>query len=100
MAISPESKMRTPDRVLVLKVIDGEKPKNSTGQVDPRLFKGENKLHAVMDQQTTLWRLKYDDGNIPQALKGQFTNFKALKAFAENYFKTRNIEIVEVKDVT
>lgn len=98
MAISPESKMRTPDRILVLKIKDGEKPKNSTGNVDARLFKGENKLHGVMDTQTTLWKLKYDDGDIPPPLKGQFTNFKALKAHAEEYYRKRNIEIIEVKD--
>lgn len=98
MAISPESKMRTPDRILVLKIKDGEKAKNSAGLVDSRLFKGDNKLHGVMDTQTTLWKLKYDDGDIPGPLKGQFTSFKALRIHAEEYFRKRNIEIIEVKD--
>lgn len=96
--ISPESKLRSPDRVLVLKVKEGLKPMSTTGAADPRLFTGENKLHAVMDLQTCLWRFKYDMGIVPEPLKGTFTNFTALKKFASAYYDKRNIEIVEVKD--
>src|ERR1700747_201647 len=99
--ISPESKMRSPDRVLKLEVIDGKKPLNSTGIVDPRLFKdGEdaNKLHAVMDTETCLWSFRYEKGAIPPALKGNFTGFKALKKHADTYFEQRNVKITEVKD--
>lgn len=98
MAISPESKMKSPDRILVLKVMEGKKPISTTGAADPRLFSGENKLHAVMDQQTCLWRLKYDMGIVPESLKGTFTGFNALKKFAIEYYAKRNIEITEVKD--
>ena len=98
MAISPESKMRSPDRILVLKVKDGQNPRTSKGVIDTRLFTGENKLHAVMDQQTTLWTLKYEQGGVPVPLQCSFTSFKALKAHADAYFNTRNIEITEVKD--
>ncbi len=98
MSISPESKMSSPDRVLVLKVMEGMKPLNTSGVADPRLFTGENKLHAVMDEQSCLWKFKYDMGIVPEALKGNFTGFKALKKFADSYFNKRNIEIVEVKD--
>lgn len=98
MAISPESKMRTPDRVLVIKPMDGKKPKDVLGNTDPRLFSGENKLHAIMDTQTTLWKLSYEMGNIPQPLKCQFTSFKALRQHAEEYYNKRNIIITEVKD--
>lgn len=90
--------MRSPDRVLVLKVMDGKKAISTTGAADPRLFTGENKLHAVLDEQTTLWKMKYDMGIVPEPLKGTFTGFKALKKFAELYYAKRNIEIVEVKD--
>lgn len=90
--------MRSPDRVLVLKTIDDKKPLSSKGLVDIRLFTGENKLHAIMDQQTSLWSFKYDQGIVPVPLKCHFTSFKALKSHADNYFRTRNIEIVEVKD--
>lgn len=98
MAISPESKMRSPDRILVLKAMEGKKPMNTIGVNDPRLFTGENKLHAIMDAQTCLWRLKYDMGIVPETLKGTFTGFKALKKFADLYYGKRNIEIVEIKD--
>jgi hypothetical protein len=98
MAISPESKMRSPDRILVLKTIDDKKPLSSKGLVDARLFTGENKLHAIMDQQTSLWKLKYDQGNVPVPLQCHFTSFAKLKLYAEDYFRKRNIEIIEVKD--
>lgn len=98
MAISPESQMRSPDRVIVLKTLDDKKPLTSKGMVDSRLFTGENKLHAVMDMQSCLWRLKYEQGAIPPGLKGNFTSFKALLQHAREYFSTRNIEIIEVKD--
>lgn len=98
MAISPESKMRSPDRILVLSVMEGKKPQSTTGAADPRLFTGENKLHAVMDQQTTLWHLKYDMGIVPQPLKCQFTSFRSLREYAELYYNKRNIEIKEVID--
>lgn len=98
MAISPESKMKSPDRVLVLSVIEGKKPMSTTGAADPRLFTGENKLHAIMDPETTLWRFKYDMGIVPEPLKGTFTGFRALKKFADEYYHRRNIVITEVKD--
>lgn len=96
--ISGESKMRTPDRVLKLEIIDGTKPKTTLGTIDPALFNGNNRLHAVMDLETSLWSMKYDNGNIPEVLKGQFTSFNRLKEHAEKYFRNRNIRITEVKD--
>lgn len=99
MAISPESKMRSPDRVLVLSVIEGKKPLNTLGIADPRLFTGENKLHAVMDQQTTLWTFKYEQGAVPEALRRlSFTSFKMLKQYADDFYNKRNIVIKEVRD--
>lgn len=98
MAISPESKMRSPDRILVLSIMDGKKPLNTLGAADPRLFNGENKLHALMDEQTTLWSFKYDMGNVPPPLQCKFTSFSALRRHAEEYYNKRNIEIKEVKD--
>lgn len=97
MAVSPESKMRLPDRVLVIQPIEG-KPLATNGIMDKRLFTGENKLHAVMDSQTSLWKLKYDMGGVPSALTGVFTSFAAAKKHAQDYFKSRNVEIVEVID--
>lgn len=90
--------VRSHDRILELAVIDGKAALSSTGMVDTRLFTGGNKLHAIMDLETCLWRFKYDDGILPQPLKGVFTSFKALRKFAEEYFLKRNIRITEVKD--
>lgn len=98
MADSLESKMRSPDRILVLSVIDGKAARSSTGMIDPKLFTGENKLHGKMDTATTLWYFQYENGILPQPLKTKFTSFKALKKHADDYFKTRNIEIKEVLD--
>ena len=95
-SVSP--KERKSDRILVLKVKDGEKPLSSTGLVDPRLFTGENKLHAVQNPRNLLWSFKYDQGGLPPVLKQQFTNFETLFKHATSYFATRNIEIVEVID--
>jgi hypothetical protein len=100
--ISPESKMRSPDRILKLEIMDGRKPLGSTGNTDPRLFKEDgpetNQLHAVMDLETSLWSIKYDKGAIPAALAGRFTGFKQLYDHAKNYFAKRNINITQVLD--
>ena len=98
MADSPESKMRSADRILELEVIDGMAPKSNTGMVDTSLFTGTNKLHAKMDPATTLWSFQYERGILPEPLKAKFTSFKILRKYAEDYFKKRNIQIKEVKD--
>ena len=90
-------KQRSPNRILVLKPIDG-KPLDSTGMVDPRLFKGGNQLHGIMDEQSCLWRLKFEKGIVPPELRQSYTSFKLLKSAAERYYRQRNIEIEEVKD--
>lgn len=92
-----KSKMRSTDRILVLRPIEGSKAKSSTGLVDPRLFKGDNNLHAIMDPMG-LWYCRLDQGVIPPELKQQFTSFAKLLKHIQEYYKTRNIEIVEVKD--
>jgi len=91
-------KQRSPNRILVLKPIEGTKAMSTTGLTDPRLFKNENSLHAIMDDSTCLWRMKYEQGSIPAELRQSFTSFRLLKAHAERYYKQRNIEVVEVKD--
>lgn len=97
--VSEESKMRSTDRVFVLEVIPGEKAKTNTGMVDPRLFKEGaegNRLHAIMDTQSSLWYLKYEKGGLPEPLKGMFTSFNKLKDFAERFFINRGVRITEV----
>lgn len=96
---SPESKMRSPDRIFKLEVIDGTKPRSAMGTVDPSLFKEDgNRLHVIMDLETSLWGFKYDRGFIPQALAGKYTGFKQAKEDAARYFEKRNIRITEVLD--
>jgi len=94
--VSEESKMRTPDRILELKVMAGKKPLDTLMRVDPRLFEGENKLHAIMDLPTSLWTLKYDKGSVPPILSGRYTGFRQAFDAAKNYYNQRNIEITQV----
>jgi hypothetical protein len=83
------------DRIFKLKVKEGFKAINAkTIWADPRLFNGENRLHAIQD--TGLWYLKYDCGALPEVLKQRFTNFNQLIKFTTNYFNMRNIEIEEI----
>lgn len=93
-------KMRSDDRILVIRPMEGKQDVDSRGLIDPRIFKGEGKnLHGVMDPATCLWEIKYEHGALPLHLKGQqFTNFSKLLAFAREYFNKRNLEIVEVID--
>lgn len=92
------NKERKTDRVLELKPIEGKATLSSTGLVDPRLFNGENKLHAVMDTRNCMWRLKYEAGGLPEPLKQTFTNFTKLLEFTTRYFNKRNIEITRIID--
>jgi hypothetical protein len=94
-----EDKNNTPSREIVLRPIEGKKPLNGIGLVDPRLFKGSNKLHAIMAEDG-LWYCKYADGNVPEPLKIKFTTVKKLVEHVRSYFENRNIEIVEVKNAS
>lgn len=92
--------VRSIDRILVLKPIDG-KPLSSAGLLDTKLFKkGEdaNRLHIVMDPQSCLWTFKYDKGIVPPIFKQHFTSFTRAYDFAKDYMLRRNIEITEVID--
>ena len=91
------TKDRKTDRVLVLKAREGVTT-SSTGLVDPRLFKGENKLHAIQDEDKSLWIFKYECGGLPPPLKQSFTNFNLAYKHAEKYFNSRGVDIVEVID--
>lgn len=91
-------KERSTDRILVIQPKVGKKPKNGIGLVDPRLFTGENRLHAIMDSQYASWYLKYDQGVLPQAFKQKFTSFPVLLSTVKNYYNKRDLEITEVID--
>lgn len=95
---NPQEKMKSDDRILVLKPMDGKNPRSNTGLIDSRLFQGGNRLHAIRSNIDQLWYIRYDQGIVPPALKCKFTSFKALQAHVEPYFKNRNVEIEKVID--
>lgn len=88
----------SPDRTLVLKPIEGKKPLDTRGVTDPRLFTGENTVHAIMDKRSMLWTIKYAQGLPPPKLRNKYTSFSKLRAAMDDYFSKRNVEIVDVKD--
>lgn len=97
--MTPESNIRSADRTLILKPIEGQKPLSSAGLPDPRLFSGEQGVKVKMDPQTCLWSFQYTNkGILPEALKGVFTSFGAAMRHADNYFKKRNVQITAVRD--
>lgn len=97
--ISTESRIRSPDRILKLEVIDGKKPKSVMGIIDSRLFQGDdNRIHIIMDLETSLWSIRYDKGSVPPALSGQYTGFKQAFDHTSKYFETRNVRITQVID--
>lgn len=92
------NKLRSSDRIVVLEPMDGKKSLNTSGLVDTRLFTGRNQLHIIMDPQTCLWSFKYESGILPDPLKQRFTSFRNIYDYAVEYFRKRNIKIVEVID--
>ena len=93
-----KQKMKSDDRLIILKPIDGKKTLSSTGMPDKRLFTGENKLHAVLDLRTGMWHLHYEIGALPGGLKGNWTLFSELEKHVRAYFKSRNVEVTEIKE--
>lgn len=89
---------RKSKRELVLELMDNKRPLNSIGQVDPRVFKGGNKVYLVQDVQYMLWYFKYESGIIPGGLNQKFTRFDEALEFAKKYFKSRNLKVVDVID--
>src|SRR5258705_5643303 len=68
-----------------------DKVKSVMGLVDPRLFTGENKLHAKLVN--GLWSLYYENGVVPASLKQQWTSWDKMYNFIHSYFDKRNITI-------
>lgn len=86
------------DRVFSLTQRPGVKTTDANGLVDPRLFKGENKLHAVMDSGSCHWFMKYEQGGLPEPLRGRYTSFVKLTEAATNYFNSRGVDVTEIAD--
>lgn len=92
-------KMRSDDRILVIRPKEGLKTLSSTGLVDHRLFKEDgNRLHAKLEKFTSLWYVDYENGQVPPALQQRWTSFNKLMTFTKDYFNNRNIDIIEVQD--
>ena len=92
------AKNKNNDRIIVLAPIEGQTVLSGLGQNDSRLFTGENKLHGVMDEQTSLWSLHFEHGIVPGSFKQQFTTFNKLLDFVKTYYEKRNVQVVEVID--
>jgi len=92
------NKIRSDDRIIVLKPKEGMDVLNTSGIVDKRLFSGENQLHAIKDPETCFWSLRYDAGTLSEPLKGSWNSFNKLINHVTDYFSRRNIEVIEVKD--
>lgn len=83
----------TKDKILILEPIGAAY--NTSGMLDKRLFTGENKLHAVLED-NGLWSFHYDSGIMNEPLKQKFTSLSmALKA-AKTYFDKRNVRVKEI----
>jgi hypothetical protein len=93
-----EVKMNAPERELIIRPIAGTKTLDSAGVVDTRLWKGGNSIRAIMGE-GGIWYFKYENGILPEALKGKYTSISKLVTFAKEYFSKRNLEIVEVKNI-
>lgn len=92
-----KAKMNSLDRVIVLEPMEDAKTLSASGEVDMRLFKGENNLHAIYDIQKGLWFLRYEKGIIPEAMKQMFSEFQPLLDFVRVYFQKRNVRVTEVR---
>lgn len=89
--------LRSTDRILVLKQIPGKNTLRSNGLTDNTLFTGGNKLHALLDE-SGIWSLQYEKGNIEESLRQKFTSFPRLMKHATEHYRKRNIKIEEVID--
>ena len=99
MYATPETNLRSTDRVLELAPAANKTVLNSQGVPDKRLFTGEQKLHITMDPATCLWYCRWEsNGVLPGGLKGSFTSFKSAIKHVENYFAHRNIQVTKVND--
>lgn len=93
-----KEKMHTTDRLIVLRPMEGKDPKDAQGNVDKRLFSGENNLHAVYDVNKGWWSVRYDKGAIPGGLDRNWTDLTNTVDTVRQYFAARNVEVVEVRD--
>lgn len=92
------NKIKSDDRVIILKPKEGFDPLDSSGMVDKRLFTGDNGLHVIKDPETCFWSLRFEAGILPDPLKGSWNSFNKIVDHVRDYYNRRNIEIVEIRD--
>lgn len=91
--------MNAKDRAFILKEKPGQKARGTTGLVDPRLFKGGNKIHAYQDASTCLWYLKYEVGGLPEGLKDmRWTSYRLVEDHLRKYFDKRGLLLEAVEE--
>jgi len=93
-----KKKMRSEDRILVVRVMEGKKPVSNIGLVDPRLFKGETNLHCYRGPFDNFWRFRLEAGRLPEPMQGTWTSFQTAHDYVKSYFAKRNLEIKEIVD--
>lgn len=94
-----KNKMHSDKRVFKLKLKEGVSAKTSAGgQVDNRLFKGDNYLFAKKEPITGLWKCSYEKGSVQEPLKQSFTSFNELKRYVTDFFNKRNVVVEDVED--
>lgn len=91
-------RVKSNDRYVILKQMEGKPSLNSSGMVDKRLFSGENKLHVILDPQEGLWSVKFEKGLTPGHLDQKFTTFRKAVDTIVQYYRKRNIEIDKIID--
>jgi hypothetical protein len=91
-------KLKSNERYVLLKQMEGQDPLNSKGMVDKRLFTGENKLLVTLDPQDSLWSIKFEKGLTPGNLTQRFTAFSKAVKHIKDYYAKRNIEIDKIID--
>jgi len=91
-------RLKSNDRIILLKKMEGKNTLDSKGMVDNRLFSGDNKLHAILDSETGLWSLKFEKGLMPGALDAKFTKFSKVVEKVKEYYDKRNVEIDKIID--
>ncbi|SRR5258706_15480527 len=87
------------NKIIVLEKIPGEiYTRSEKGEKEYKYFLTDVPLHAVQDEATSLWTMRYNPpAKLPPALQGlQFTTFTMLRKYAEGYFKKRNIRIKDI----
>ncbi len=77
---------------ITLRPVQSKTAKAYDGHTDNRRFKRANKLYAFKIKGSTFWKLRYQNGFIPEYLRGQlFTSVNSMMKVVKAYYATRNV---------